>query len=309
MDSAGMIWLIQYTWGVIYLGRLYWVQSRNGEENLSLGCEVYKKILSQKENVIFLSSRETRKTKRDTFDTETTEKAWEQSANRDMRMIRYLTEQDIDVVYCSSREFQETMEWVEKEIKEVEFVSGKENGSCSEEASFPYRSAGTMYWVTGLSGAGKTTIGTILYHRMKKEGRNILLLDGDMFRDAMDTIPDYSREGREAICFRNLPMTKLLLDCGLSVVNCTIAMIESVRMWNREHMQRYVEIYLEVPMRILEERDSKGLYAGVQKGLVKDVVGVDQEAEFPQNPDIKILNDGTLSPNVVADKIWNSLEK
>ena len=286
------------------MGKLYWFLNVNGEENLSGAVKVYKKILDERENVVLLSANEIRQAHRDIFDEGDSDEAWKQSANRDMRLIRYLTEQDIDVVYCSCCEFQETKDWVVENIREVECIS--DCVPATKDVKLPFREAGSMYWITGLSGAGKTTVGTIFYKMLRKKKRNVILMDGDAFRDSMESKRDYSREARRKLCYRNAPMIRLLSLKGLDIVNCTIAMFEDVRQWNKDTFEKYVEIYLETSVDVLRVRKPE-LYEGAIKGEIKDVVGIDQKAEFPQNPDIKIFNDGTKNPEIIAAEIYRKV--
>ena len=83
---------------------------------------------------------------------------------------------------------------------------------------------------------------------------------------------------------------------------CTISMFHEVRDWNRQNIKKYKEVYIEVPMEVLEQRNQKGLY---QSG--SDVVGVDLDMELPKNPDLVLRNDGALTPKVMAEQIWNTL--
>ena len=116
----------------------------------------------------------------------------------------------------------------------------------------------------------------------------------------------YSREERLDGAYRNSRVCKMIADQGIDVVCCTISMYDEVRAWNREHMENYKEIYLEVPIEVLIKRDQKGLYTKVQNGSVKDVVGMDLNLEFPKQPDFKIVNDGSLSPEEVVSRIVES---
>lgn len=131
-------------------------------------------------------------------------------------------------------------------------------------------------------------------------------MDGDAFRDSMDSKRDYSKEARRKLCYRNAPLIKLLSLLGLDIVNCTIAMFEDVRKWSKKNFDRYVEIYLEASIEILKRRKPE-LYEGVLNGKIKDVVGIDQKAEYPQYPDIKILNDGSKSPESIATEIYRKV--
>lgn len=162
---------------------------------------------------------------------------------------------------------------------------------------------GKVYWLTGLSGAGKTTIGTCLFERLREAKPNVFHLDGDVGRWAYNDKVGYSREERLDGAYRNARVCKMIADQGIDVVCCTISMYDEVRAWNRENMENYKEVYLEVPIEVLIRRDQKGLYTSVQKGSVKDVVGMDLKLEFPKHPDVRIVNDGSLTPDEVVAKI------
>ena len=162
---------------------------------------------------------------------------------------------------------------------------------------------GTVYWITGLSGAGKTTIGTLLFERLRECKPNVFRLDGDIGRIAYNDRIGYSKEERKEGAFRNSRVCKMIADQGIDVVCCTVSMYDDVRKWNRENFTYYHEIFLDVPMDILIKRDQKGLYSGVKSGKERDVVGVDQEVELPKNPDLIIINDGSKTPQEVVDEI------
>ena len=164
---------------------------------------------------------------------------------------------------------------------------------------------GTLYWITGLSGAGKTTIGNALYYRLKQNLDKLVILDGDILKKIVGDSLGYSKDDRKkrAYCYSNL--CKILTDQGISVVICTIAMYDEVREWNRRNIERYVEVFLKVDKDILLQRDRKNLYSGQKAGIIKNVAGMDQEVEFPKNPDIIIQNDGTKTVSECADDIAN----
>lgn len=154
---------------------------------------------------------------------------------------------------------------------------------------------GILYWITGLSGSGKTTIGSSLYYELKKRYSNLVILDGDILKKLTGDSLGYSKEDRlkRAGIYSNF--CKILTDQGISVIICTVAMYDSVRQWNRNHIERYVEIFLDVEKAVLMERDKKGLYSGQLAGKVSDVAGLDIEVEFPKNPDIILKNNGNIS--------------
>ncbi len=150
---------------------------------------------------------------------------------------------------------------------------------------------GILYWITGLSGAGKTTIGNRLYYQMKAQNDNTIILDGDILKKIAGKDLGYGREERLERAYRYCSLCKLLTDQGVNVIICTIAMFDEIRDWNRNHIENYVEIFLDVDMEILKLRNRKGLYS--YKG--GNIAGVDVEIEYPKNPDIVIKNDGSVS--------------
>lgn len=154
---------------------------------------------------------------------------------------------------------------------------------------------GTLYWITGLSGAGKTTIGNALYYELKKKQDNLIILDGDILKKLVGNSLGYSQSDRKKRAYYYSNLCKTLTDQGISVVICTIAMYDEVRDWNRANIEKYVEIFLNVNKDILMKRDRKGLYSGQSAGKIENVAGMDQDVEFPKNPDIIIENDGTIT--------------
>lgn len=162
---------------------------------------------------------------------------------------------------------------------------------------------GTLYWITGLSGAGKTTIGSRLYYELKKKISNLVILDGDILKNIVGDSVGYSKEERLKRARQYSNICKMLTDQGISVIICTIAMYDSIREWNRNNIERYIEVFLKVDREILLKRDRKGLYSKQQDGQIMDVAGVDQQVEFPKNPDIVIENDGSKSITECVNEI------
>lgn len=119
---------------------------------------------------------------------------------------------------------------------------------------------GTVYWITGQSGAGKTTVGTLLYQYMSTNKDNVIFLDGDVLRFVYQT-EDYSAEGRKKLAFQHGRLCRMLSEQGIDVIICVIAMYEECREWKREHIENYKEIYLKVAMEELIRRDQKQLYS------------------------------------------------
>lgn len=156
---------------------------------------------------------------------------------------------------------------------------------------------GKLYFITGLSGAGKTTIGTEVYKRIKATKDNVVLLDGDVMKNAIEVYGDidYSAPARKERALRYAGICAMLTAQDIDVVCCTISMYDDVRTYNREHNENYLEVFLDVPVEVLMKRDQKGLYSKYKNGESVDLAGINVDVEFPKNPDIVIVNDGTVS--------------
>jgi adenylylsulfate kinase-like enzyme/phosphohistidine swiveling domain-containing protein len=164
-------------------------------------------------------------------------------------------------------------------------------------------SPGRVFWITGLSGAGKTTLGGELWRRLRAAGRQVTLLDGDELRGAIAEDLGYSAGHRLESAMRNARLCRLLAGQGVDVVCATISLFHSVQRWNRENIPGYREIYLQVPIDELRRRNGKGIYAGAQHGEVRDVVGLDVPAETPEAPDLVLENHGALDVATAVDRI------
>lgn len=117
----------------------------------------------------------------------------------------------------------------------------------------------------------------------------------------------YSKEERFVCAMRYARLCKLLTEQGILVVCCTISMFDEVRRWNRENISEYSEIYIKVPIEVLEKRNQKNLYHDVKRGGTVNVVGMDLELELPQDSDIVLLNDGVKSPEQICEELWGQI--
>ncbi|MCB9092553.1 MAG: adenylyl-sulfate kinase [Halobacteriovoraceae bacterium] len=164
---------------------------------------------------------------------------------------------------------------------------------------------GILYWITGLAGAGKSTIAQSLVSRLKMESRSVVFLDGDVLRNMLGIEEDYSYKARKRIAFTYCRLCKMLVDQNLDVVIATISMFHDCQNWNRKNFARYFEIYVRVPMKVLRKRNQKSLFS---QGC-KDVVGVDIPAEEPTNPHIVLDNNGNRSAEEMVEEILNNLKE
>ncbi|VDG72430.1 adenylylsulfate kinase [Clostridium carnis] len=163
---------------------------------------------------------------------------------------------------------------------------------------------GTVYWITGLSGAGKTTIGKRLYKKIKEVKENIIFLDGDELRVVFNNF-DYSYSGRKDLSKKYSNLCNMIAEQGIDVIICTISMFDYIRRWNRENIINYKEIYIKVPICELKKRNQKELY---KNNRHNNVVGVDIEFEEPKESDLVIENNGDYTPEEIVEYIYKKIE-
>lgn len=163
---------------------------------------------------------------------------------------------------------------------------------------------GTCYWLTGLSGAGKSTIGRHLAQRLRRDRPQVIYLDGDVMREVFGSQQHYDQDSRQQLAAVYGRMCRMLTSQGQDVVCATISMYEDVRSWNRANIKHYREIYVRVSMATLFQRDQKQLYSRAQRGEISDVMGVDLAFDPPQAPDLILDNEGDRSPQALAETIY-----
>ncbi len=160
------------------------------------------------------------------------------------------------------------------------------------------REKGTVYFFTGLAGAGKTTIGGLFYQRLREQKPNVFLADGDQVRSIFGR-SGYSTEARQDAARRGFRLWRELAEQGIDVVVCSIAMYREIQQWNRENIENYKEIYIKVTRETLYRRDQKQLYSSGRK----EVVGVDLPYDEPQDADVVVQNDGQETPEEIVSRL------
>lgn len=153
---------------------------------------------------------------------------------------------------------------------------------------------GRVFWITGLSASGKTSIGCALSSHLRASGCPVIFLDGDTLRAAVSNDLGYSAENRRAAAMRNGMLCRMLAEQGFDVVCSTISLFHEVQRWNRQNIPGYNEIFVRVPLEELKRRDTKGIYSTARDQGPANVVGLDIPAETPQAPDLILDNDASL---------------
>jgi adenylylsulfate kinase-like enzyme len=162
---------------------------------------------------------------------------------------------------------------------------------------------GRVFWITGLSAAGKTSIGRALCTHLRADGCRVIFLDGDTLRAVVSNDLGYSAENRRSAAMRNGMLCRMLSEQGFDVVCSTISLFHDVQRWNRENISRYNEIFVRVPLEELRRRDTKGIYlaSGDRRGA--NIVGLDIPAELPEAPDLILDNETSLDPAEAVRRI------
>lgn len=176
--------------------------------------------------------------------------------------------------------------------------------TSSGKAALAATRPGRVFWITGLSGAGKTTVGTQLWQRLRATGRSAVFLDGDALRTVIAEDLTHSLANRRRSAMRNARLCRLLASQGTDVVCATISLFHEVQSWNRDNIPGYCEIYLQVPMPELRRRDFKGVYKRAARSDSPNVVGLDLPAEVPKAPDLILENHGSLDSEAAVERIW-----
>lgn len=168
-----------------------------------------------------------------------------------------------------------------------------------------------VIWITGLSGAGKSTLAHEVTVRLRKTGRNVILLDGDDLREvfgAASNKSDHGREKRLSLAMQYAHLCRIISAQGALVVIATISMFREVHAWNRANLHGYFEVYLKVPIEELRRRDPKGIYRRFDSGELVNVAGLDLSVDEPEAPDWQIPFLQDRSAGALADELMRLFE-
>ena len=165
-----------------------------------------------------------------------------------------------------------------------------------------------VVWFAGLSGAGKTTLAKRLEEELFARNYMVQILDGDNIRSGINNNLRFSAKDRLENIRRIAEVSKLFLNCGIIAINSFISPTREIRHLAMDIIGRedFIEVYINSPLAVCEQRDTKGLYARARKGEIKDFTGIGAPFEVPVDADLEIRTD-LLTIEESVDKLMEFL--
>ena len=161
---------------------------------------------------------------------------------------------------------------------------------------------GFILWFTGLSGAGKSTLAEAITPQLRERGCKVEVLDGDEVRENLSKGLGFSKEDRDTNIRRIGYVANLLARNGVCSITAAISPYRDVRQEVRGMAQNFVEVYVEAPLDVVEERDTKGLYKKARAGIIKNFTGISDPYEAPEKHEV-VVHTGNESIEESTEKI------
>lgn len=175
----------------------------------------------------------------------------------------------------------------------MKFLFSVDSRISYEKRKERLQQAPKLIWLTGLSGSGKSTLAIGLEQYLFETGFKVYLLDGDNIRKGINKDLGFSSADRTENIRRIAEVSKLMLDAGLIIISAFISPLRVQRAMVKQIVgeDRFTEVFIDCPLEICEQRDSKGLYQKARKGLIPDFTGIDSPYEIPENPHLIVHTD------------------
>ena len=165
-----------------------------------------------------------------------------------------------------------------------------------------------IIWFTGLSGSGKTTTAVALEKRLNAMGKHTYLIDGDHLRQGLNSDLSFTDQDRTENIRRVGEVAKLFVDAGLIVIVALISPFRADRLAVRNLVKKdeFIEVYMNTPLEVCEQRDVKGLYKKARSGEIQNFTGIDSRYEVPQNPDV-VMDSSTAITEETVDCVISTI--
>lgn len=164
---------------------------------------------------------------------------------------------------------------------------------------------GTLFWITGLSGSGKTQLAKKISKKISKSFGPTIVISGDDIRKIF-SLNKYEVKDRLKIAKSYGKLAKFITNRKINIIFAVVGMFDEVRKWNRKNIKNYIEIYLKSNLNDIINFNKKKIY---QKKETNNIVGLDIKPEIPKKPDIIIINNFKDSLDVIAKKLLKTLAK
>ena len=162
---------------------------------------------------------------------------------------------------------------------------------------------GILFWITGLSGAGKTTIGNKIKKDISKKYGPTLMISGDNIRDIFN-LKGYEYKERLEILKKYTKFAKYITDQKLNIIFAVVGMADAPRKWNRKNIDNYMEIYIKCNIQKIMNLNKKKIYHNKKSGKI---IGIDIKPQFPKKPDITIINSFNETTDKIAKKLLDKI--
>jgi adenylylsulfate kinase len=173
-----------------------------------------------------------------------------------------------------------------------QFPEHRETLNRSDKEAFLKQRA-KVIWMTGLSGAGKTTIAKRLEERLLELGYFSQILDGDIIRSGINNNLSFTDADRFENIRRIAEVSKLFVNSGIITINCFISPTDDIREMAKNIIGKddFIEVFVDAPFDVCEERDVKGLYSKARRGEIRFFTGIDSPYDIPKHPDLVLETD------------------
>ena len=167
-----------------------------------------------------------------------------------------------------------------------------------------------VLWLTGLSGSGKSTLANLLEKKLHEKGKHTYLLDGDNVRHGLCGDLGFSDKDRVENIRRISEVAKLFVDSGMVVLTAFISPFQADRDFCRNLLAdgEFIEVFVDTPLEVCEQRDPKGLYKKARSGEIKHFTGIDSTYEAPQSPEVHLQYQDEPAEQT-AERLFNLLEE